>query len=413
MDMNKSWIVLKNELITVIARRSFILTLVLIPLIGFGITLIVSSLQPKEDGGTNPLASLVTSPSQPGLEGYVDESKIIKELPQDLVPRLKAFASQADALNAYQNGEITDFFIVSSDYLESGKITYANANYNPVNESNQTNVIRRALEFNLLGKNFTLLARIQNPMNVEVVSLANAPNRDSGNMLTFFLPYIVTMLFYIMIFGSSSLMLNSITSEKQNRVLEIIMTSVTPIQMLTGKIVALGLTGLLQTVVWSSAGLLLLRFSGQSLGLPVSFQLPTSILVWGAIFFILGYGLYGTLMAGLGALVPNLKEASQATMVMIVPMIVPLVFISNLISDSNGALSIGLSLFPLTAPVAMMTRLAAGAVAAWQLALAVVLLIASIALAIRSVAGMFRAQNLLSGQSFSLKLFLRALAGLS
>ena len=103
-----------------------------------------------------------------------------------------------------------------------------------------------------------------------------------------------------MIFGTASLMLNSITGEKQNRVLEILMTSVTPTQMLTGKIVALGLTGLLQTVVWSSAGLLLLRISGQSLGLPASFQLPVSILVWGAVFFLLGYGLYGSLMAGRG-----------------------------------------------------------------------------------------------------------------
>jgi ABC-2 type transport system permease protein len=409
--MKKTLIILKNELITVIARRSFILTLILIPLVGFAITFIASALQPKETGGTNPLASLITTPSQPGLEGYVDESGIIQGLPKDLVPRLMAFNSEADASKAYENGEITAYYLISPDYLKTGKITYAVADYNPVNGSNQTNTIRRALEYNLLGQNFTLLARIQNPMNVEIVSLGNAPSRDSGNMLTFFLPYVVTMLFYIMIFGSSSLMLNSITGEKQNRVIEILMTSVTPTQMLTGKIIALGLTGLLQTVVWSSAGLLLLRISGQSLGLPASFQLPVSILVWGAVFFVLGYGLYGSLMAGLGALVPNLKEASQATMVMIVPLIIPLIFISNLISDSNGVLSIVLSLMPLTSPVAMMTRLSAGPVPAWQLACAIVLLLVSIALAIRSVAGFFRAQNLLSGQAFSMKLFFRALAG--
>jgi ABC-2 type transport system permease protein len=409
--MKKTLIILKNELITVIARRSFILTLILIPLVGFAVTFIASALQPKEAGGANPLASLITTPSQPGLEGYVDESGIIQGLPKDLMPRLKAFASEADAAKAYENDEITAYYLISPDYLESGKITYAVSDYNPVNGSNQTNTIRRALEYNLLGQNFTLLARIQNPMNVEIVSLGNAPNRDSGNMLTFFLPYVVTMLFYIMIFGSSSLMLNSITGEKQNRVIEILMTSVTPTQMLTGKIIALGLTGLLQTVVWSSAGLALLRISGQSLGLPASFQLPVSILVWGAVFFVLGYGLYGSLMAGLGALVPNLKEASQATMVMIVPMIIPLIFISNLISDSNGVLSIVLSLVPLTSPVAMMTRLSAGSVPAWQLACAVILLLVSIALAIRSVAGFFRAQNLLSGQAFSMKLFFKALAG--
>ena len=96
---------------------------------------------------------------------------------------------------------------------------------------------------------------------------------------------------------------------------------------------------------------------------------------------------------------------------MIIPMIVPLMFISNLISDSNGGLSVFLSLFPLTSPVAMMTRLSAGTVPLWQLVAAVVLLAGLIVLAVRSVAGLFRAQTLLSGQAFSMKLFLRALAG--
>ena len=409
--MKKMLIVLKNELITVIARRSFILTLILVPLIGFAISFVVSALQPKDAGGTNPLAGLITNPTQPGLEGYVDQSGVIKAIPKDLIPRLKAFSSEADAITAFKSGEITGYFLVLPDYLKTGKVIYASSDYNPVSGSNQTNVIKRTLEYNLVGQDFTMLARLQNPLNQEVINLGPAPSRDSNNMLTFFLPYVVTLLFYIMIFGTASLMLNSITSEKQNQVLEILMTSITPIQMLSGKIIALGLTGLLQTMVWSASGLLLLRISGQSFGIAASFQLPTSILVWGGVFFLLGYALYGSLMAGVGALVPNLKEASQATTVMIIPMIIPLVFISSLINDSNGVLSVALSLIPFTAPVAMMTRLAAGPVPFWELGLAVLLLILTVILVLRAVAGMFRAQNLLSGQVFNLRLFIRALSG--
>lgn len=409
--MKKLWIVFKNELITVVARRSFVLTLILVPVIGFAISFAVSAMQPTENGGNNALTSLVTNPTQPGLEGYVDASGIIKTLPKDLGPRLKAFASEAEAMHAYQADEITGYYLVSSDYIKSGEIVYARADYNPLSGMTQSNGIRRALEYNLIGQDFALLARLQSPLNQEVVSLNDAPVRDSGNMLTFFLPYTVTMLFYIMIFGTASMMLNSVTGEKQNRVLEILMTSVTPIQMLSGKIVALGIAGLLQTVVWSSAGWMMLRFSGQSLGLPASFQLPVSILVWGVVFFLLGYALYGSLMAGLGALVPNMQEATQATTVMVIPMIIPLVFISSLINDSNGLLSVVLSLFPLTSPVAMMTRLAAGTVPIWELALAVVLLVIATVFAVRAVAGMFRAQNLLSGQTFSIKLFFKALVG--
>lgn len=409
--MKKTWIILKNELYSVIVRRSFILTLILIPLTGFLITWVVSELQPKDAGDTNPLVNLISSPSTVGLEGYVDDSGIIKALPKDLVPRLKPFSSEADVKKAFAAGEITGYYLVSADYMKTGNVIYSSIDYNPMTGMSQANAIRRAIDFNLVGQDFSLFARLQHPVNLEVVSTGNEPNRDSGNMLTFFLPYTIALFFYIMIFGSASLMLNSITGEKQNRVLEILMTSVTPTQLLSGKIVALGMAGLLQTVVWSSAGVLLLQVSGESLGVASAFQLPTSIIVWAGVFFVLGYALYGSLMAGLGALVPNLKEASQATTVMIIPMLIPLAFVSVFVSDSNGTIAVILSLIPLTAPVAMMTRLAAGTVPVWEVILSVVLLVATIVLVIRAVAGMFRAQNLLSGQVFSLRRFFLALAG--
>ncbi len=374
-------------------------------------TYVVSALQPEDAGGTNPLVDFISSPSTVGIEGYVDASGIIKALPKDLVPRLKSFSSEADAKNAYAAGEITGYYLVSADYLKTGNVIYAVGDYNPVTGKSQSNSIRRAIEFNMVGQDFGLFARLQHPVNLEVVSTTNEPNRDSGNMLTFFLPYTIALFFYIMIFGSASLMLNSITGEKQNRVLEILMTSVTPTELLAGKIVALGMAGLLQTMVWSSAGVALLQVGGDALGVASAFQLPPSFIVWAGIFFLLGYALYGSLMAGLGALVPNLKEASQATTVLIIPMLIPLVFVSVFVRDPNGVIAVILSLIPLTSPVAMMTRLSAGSVPIWEVVLSIVLLLATTVFVIRAAAGLFRAQNLLSGQAFSFKRFLFSLAG--
>ncbi|MDP3720822.1 MAG: ABC transporter permease [Anaerolineaceae bacterium] len=210
---------------------------------------------------------------------------------------------------------------------------------------------------------------------------------------------------------SSSLLLNNISTEKQNRMMEILMTSVTPRQMLTGKIIALGFVGLLQTIVWSGSGYLMLLFSGQQFALGDAFKLPPSILIWGIIYFILGYAVYASLMAGVGALVPNLREAGQTTTVVILPLIIPLVFISSLIQAPNSPLSVVLSLFPLTAPVSMMTRLAATTVPFWQTALAAVLIGLTALFLVQSAAKMFRAQNLLSGQSINTKTFFSALFG--
>jgi ABC-2 type transport system permease protein len=243
------------------------------------------------------------------------------------------------------------------------------------------------------------------------VNLSGTNQRDSEHWLTFFLPYIITFLFYIVILTSSTLMLNSVTSEKQNRVMEILMTSVTPTQMLTGKIIALGITGLLQTVVWLGAGMLMLRYSQNAFDLSAAFQLPISVLLWGIVFFILGYAVYASLMAGVGALVPNLRESSQLTTIVIMPMVIPLIFISSLITTPDSPLSTVLSLFPLTSPVSMMTRLSATTVPFWQIGLAVILLAATAVLLVRASATLFRAQNLLSGKTVSARDFIKALSG--
>jgi ABC-2 type transport system permease protein len=412
--MNRTLLVLKNEFITVVIRRSFWLTLVLVPTISFLVVALVSYLEKGsgDDGKTpNPVQQLLSSPPGPALEGYIDLSGLIVTLPPDLTGRLQEFDSQAEAENALQQGIIKAFYIVGQDYLQKGTITSVRPDFNPLAGIGQADVIQQALVYNLLNGNQALAERINQPVNLEVVYLSSQPARDPGDMLTLFLPYLVMLLFYMVILESSSLMLSSVTSEKTNRLLEILMTSISPVQLLTGKIIALGLVGLLQTVVWTAAGYSLLQYSGQTFSLPASFQLPPSILAWGVVFFVLGYAMYASLMAGVGALVPNLRESSQATTILMIPMMVPLMLISVIAAKPNGLLAVILSLFPLTGPVTMMARLAAGTVPAWQLILSVILFSASALVFIRITAGLFRTQNLLSGQKFKFRLLFKALAG--
>jgi ABC-2 type transport system permease protein len=172
------------------------------------------------------------------------------------------------------------------------------------------------------------------------------------------------------------------------------------------------LVGLGQTLLWFGTSFILLNLSGGTLKLPSDIHLPISFLAWGLVFFVLGYAVYASLMAGLGALAPNLREASQATFVIMLPLMVPLFLSSSVFMEApNGAIATGLSLFPLSAPVAMMARLSAGGVTWWQAPLAAGLLTLTALLILRAVAGMFRAQVLLSGQGFKLKTYLRALVG--
>lgn len=410
--MRKILLVLKNEFLMVVTRKSFILTLVLIPLTGFILLLILSGVQTST--GTDS-ATIIENLFLPEVsrapEGFIDESGLIKTLPAQSEGQLIRFSTESEAIEAIHSGQISSYYLIPKDFLEVGDVISIRPDFDPLGTGYNTGLVHDLIAHNLTQGDINLAYRVLNPINPIVINLSEQPDRDSGHWLTFFLPYIVTMLFYIVIMMSSSLMLNTISNEKQNRMMEILMTSITPQQMLSGKIIALGLVGLLQTVVWSGAGLLMLRFSGQAFDLGDAFQLPVSILIWGVLFFIFGYAVYASLMAGIGALVPNLKEASQLTTIVVLPMVVPLIFINALVSTPNSPLSVFFSLFPLTSPVSMMSRLAATSVPIWQVLTALTLLALTAWLLVRASASLFKAQNLLSGQSVNVKGFIRALSG--
>jgi ABC-2 type transport system permease protein len=413
--VNKIFLVLKNEVLVTIVRRSFLFTAFGIPLITTLVFAGVSIINRGTYGGASSAVEDIFNPQTPKSqkpEGYVDQSGLIKSIPTS-IPQgsLKAFLNEAAAHQALEAGEISAYYVIPEDYLASGDVTYVRPDFNPLSAFDQAAPIRFVLRENLLGGNERLAALVNQPYQLNTVSLGPVPQRDQNNPLTFFLPYAVTMIYYVVILMSSSFLLNSVTKEKENRVLEILMLSVTPRQLLVGKIIGLGLVGLMQAALWVGTGYGLLRLSGRAFSLPASFQLPLSFLAWGVVFFLLGYAVYASLMASVGALVPNLREASQATFVVILPLLIPLMMISLLIEDPNGALATGLSLFPLTSPVVMMTRLSATEVPLWQILLSIAFLLASVVLIIRAVAGLFRSQILLSGQEFSLKRLLNALTG--
>jgi ABC-2 type transport system permease protein len=411
--MKKILLVLKHEITTILSRPSFLFAMFGIPIIGVVVFMIGGQLN-KGSSAPALWTELLSPAPTVTAEGYVDHSGIIKEIPTSVQPGLLiAFPDETSAKQALDNKEISAYYIIPADYIQSGKITYVRPDYVPIGTSGQGDLLEWVLQVNLLGGNTDLASLINGPKNLQQVSLSPQPQRDENNMLTFFLPYAVTMLFYIIILSAASLLLSSVAKEKQNRVMEILMMSVTPRQLLTGKIVGLGLLGLLQTVAWVGTGRVLLALSGSTFNLPIAFQLPPSFLVWAVIFFLLGYSVYASLMAGLGALVPNLREASQATILVIFPLIIPIFLLSLLIDQPNGMLAIILSIFPLTSPVAMMTRLSSGPIPFWQTSLAAVLLALTAVFVVRSVARMFRAQTILSGQPFSRKVFIDALLGRS
>lgn len=409
--MKKTLLVLRNEIITAVTRKSFLFTAFGLPLIAVLVFLGASVLKSDTLSSLGGLTG-GSDESELQVEGYVDRSGLIKVIHEDIPEGiLVAYPDETSARRALNDGEIAAYYVIPADYIVSGNLIYINPDYNWTSSKGQAWVMRQTITANLLDNEPERIQRFWNAMDVEVKALAPSQKRDRDNPLTFAVPYATMMIFYVAILMSSSLLLNSVSVEKQNRVMEILMSSINPRQLLTGKIVGLGVTGLLQTLIWFGTGYTLLRLSGRTFDLPPGFELPPSILVWGIVFFLLGYAVYASLMAALGALVPNLKEGSQSTLVVIWPAIVPMFLISILIEQPHGALATGLSLFPLTAPMTMMLRLSVGGVPWWQPPLAAGLLLLTVYFILRAVARVFRAQYLLSGQTFSVKRYFAALLG--
>lgn len=411
--MKKTLLVLRNEIITAVTRKSFMFTAFGMPLIAVVIFLGASVLKSDTPDALG-IGGVTDASDMPELqvEGYVDHSGLIEAI-HESVPEgiLVAYPDEASVRQALSDGEIAAYYVIPTDYVESGDLIYINPEYNWTSSQGQAWVMRQTLTANLLGNEPERIQRFWNVMDVEVKALAPSQKRDLDNPMTFAVPYATMLLLYLVILMSASLLLNSVTIEKQNQVMEILMLSVRPRQLLTGKIIGLGITGLLQTLIWFATGYTLLRLGGRTFDLPPGFELPPSILVWGIVFFLLGYAVYASLMAALGALVPNLKEGSQATILVIWPTLIPMFLLAILIEQPHGALATGLSLFPLTAPMTMMLRLSVGGVPWWQPPLAAGLLLVTVYFILRAVARVFRAQYLLSGQTFSPKRFFGALLG--
>ena len=418
--MKKVFTVLRHELATTLRRPSYLLVAFGIPLLAILVFAAVTVFKGGSPGSVTPSAAV--DPSEFKVEGYVDRASLIDFIPHNIpAGHLVAYLSEEQAQQALDSGEIAAYYVIPSDYIETGDLLYVRPNPSPFSAHRQDSAMRWTLLVNVLGGDVELARRVWNPASLEIRDLTPGPQAGQGcstpgatcesHLLIRYLPMIMLVLFYIFITTGSSLLLRGISTEKENRVIEVLMLSISPLQILAGKIIGLGIATLLQMLAWVGTVFLVLRTGGQTLNLPAGFQVPPTLLFWGLVFFLLGYAVYASLMAGAGALAPKVKETTQVTWVVMMPIFAGYLIGLFLLEDPHGTIATALSLFPLTSPVLMIMRLTVGGVPLWQPLLAAALLALTATLVVRAVARMFHAQNLLSGQSFSARRFYAALLG--
>lgn len=402
--------VFKFEFLNLVRRRSFLLMIVLVPLIP---SLLFFLLGMLNDDQTQSITQIFTSEvTNPLPIGVVDQSGIVTDYPDWLTNgALVEVVDEDIARQRTAENQLEGFFVIAPDYLESGKVTYIKPEISMITEIVQQGALDELINYNLMGADQQLYLRYTNPVTYryEYLDPETADTRDQDSAASFLVPYAIMMLFYMLILISSSFMLNAVGKDKENKTIEILLTSASPMDLFLGKLLGYGAASLLQMMAWGSAVVLFMNLGGQSFSFLQGVSLSNQIVFLGIPYFILGFFLYGSLMAGIGAMAPNLREGNSSSFILTLPLIFIFLIINQLIGEPNSFLSVFLSIFPLTSSVVMMTRLAIGSVPIWQLALSFGVLTATGYLVVRGVSNLFSSQTLLTGEKFKLSTFFRTI----
>ena len=399
--MNKTFIILKHEFWKTLRSTSFILLTLSLPLLailGVGIYQGVHHWY---------------HPAAPQEEqiGYVDQTGVFGSYTSQPGVLFVLYPDEGKAKDALVAKDIKDYFVIPADYLSNGVVTRYTLSREVVPSTKTTGQITDFLLSNLLAGEVSpqVIERVKAPLLLDSVRLDEtgeiAPGQDVAS--TYIVPIIFATLFIISIMFSSGSLFQSVTEEKENRVIEILLSSVSSGQLMVGKVLGLGAAGLIQVAVWFITFVIFSRVAPGIIPALGALSVPASLIGWGLVYFILGYLLLASLYAGVGSIGATAKEGQGWSTIIALPAISPIWFNYFLINSPEGAVSRVLTFFPLTSPVAAMMRLALHAISAWEIALSLIILAGSIALTMWFAAKVFRAFLLMYGKRPALREIIR------
>lgn len=399
--MNKTLLIIKHEFKQVVTGKSFIILTLLFPLIGFTAL------------GIFQLTQIADKPS--GLEeayviGYLDKTGRFEEM--DSIYKhitLASYPGQNEATQALLAEDINEFFVIPENYIQQGVVTRYHTEKELEMSDDTYTVIKAFLQDNLLEgqTNPEIAERVKNPLGVKSIRLDEAGEiaTDQGGFTAFLVPMVFGFLLIMAIGSSSGTLLQGMAEEKQNRVMEILLSSVSTRQLLLGKVLGLGSAALVQIIFWVVSMSFLLQLSANTVGgFFTSIQIPENILVIGIIYFILGYLFFAIMQAGLGAIMPSPKEIPQITVMFVLPAILPFyVAILFLRYHPDHVIGTILTLFPISAPMSVFVRMGISEVALWELVVSIIILILSIIGGLLLSAKTFRVFLLMYGKTPKLR----------
>ncbi len=356
--MSKTWHVALHEYSRHVFNKRFLLGLLSVP---FVIILMV---------GLIFLIVAMETDARP--VGYVDFSGILADPvpppeiePPDKPVEFRPYADESAAMAALDHGEIQAYYVIPEDYLETGTLSVVHAEALKDGPRYQ---FYDFLAVNLLRDTDPAIARrIVESDEVIVQSADGSRSMSSDSWFNILVPFIAAIAFIIAMFTAGGYLMQAVVEEKENRTMEVLITSVSSNQFMAGKIIgdiAIGLTQILAWIGFVIIGILVGRVKLEFLQ---GIEIPPQALLLIATILLPAFVMVCALMAAIGATVSEAREGQQMTGLISLPIWIPYMLTGIIIGSPNAPIVVALSLFPLTAPLTMLIRQGMTNIPAWQI----------------------------------------------
>jgi ABC-2 type transport system permease protein len=392
--MRNYWLVAKHEYRNTVVKRGFILLTVGVPL---GLVALIG------------LVILVEGAGQSSLPvGYVDQAGILDPNLQANLPdpedriQVRAFPDETSALAALEREEVQAVFVFPPSYPQT---LHTEIYYLEKPPSDQAwGDLDDFVRINLVAElTHPLRDRLIEGPTVTVHDIASNREFSESSVINILLPFIATFFFFFATMMASGYMMGVVATEKESRTMEVMLTSVTPGQLIGGKAAGLLAAALTQLAIYAVAAIVGILVAARYIPELQRIVVPWTYLGIMALFFLPAFGLISAIMVAIGGAVTELDQGQQIGGILNLFFMLPIFLLPILFENPNHPLMVLFTLFPTTSFLTISLRWGLGTIPLWQIGLSWVILVASMLIMIWAAARIFRAGMLRYGQPLTLK----------
>jgi ABC-2 type transport system permease protein len=400
--------ILKREYMTRITGKAFWISTALFPLLMFAITVLPSRMAMKAKGSSEPVVVVDTlGDFYPLLDHVARQPHDFEMAPlrEEKIGSRTLEQVRHDLNVEAEKQKIQGYIVVDAKTIDDGAaVMYAQ---NPSSALSGTGVNTpfaeavRSYRMRKLGMTGAAVDQAVKGVDFDVQKATNDPKKKQSGVSAFYMSFGLVMFIYFSLILYGVYVLQGVLEEKTSRVVEVIVSSVKPFDLMMGKIVGIGAVGLTQITIWLLSALV---FTAPQLAAALSIapdSLPTpdaATLIFFPVYFVLGFFLFASIYAGIGSMFNSMEDAQQMTSIANLLLIVPIMMLGLVIKNPNGTLSTVLSLIPFFSPVLMYLRIAVQFPPVWQIALSIAIMLVTIVLMVWLVGKIYRVGILMYGK---------------